>query len=81
MKTTRYYEREARRKHPGINDEWVERVLANPYYTEQQSDGRMRFYGYIDEEGKWLRVVVEEGKLFNRFFDRNKLREWGQPSC
>ena len=79
MRTTRYYELEVRQKHPGIKDEWVERVLANPHYMEHQADGRIRYYGYIEEEGKWLRVVVEDGKLFNRFFDRSKLREWGQP--
>lgn len=79
METTRYYDQVAKRKHPGIKDEWVERVVANPYQIETQADGRTRYYGFIDEEGKWLRVVVDDGRLFNRFFDRNKLREWGQP--
>ena len=79
METTRYCEQEATRKHPDIKHEWVERVLANPYHRETQADGRIRFYGYIDEEGKRLRVIVEDGKLFNRFFDRSKLREWGRP--
>ena len=79
METTRYYEEEARRKHPEIKDEWVERVLANPLHEEMQPDGRIRYYGFIDEEGKWLRVVVENGKLLNRFFDRRKLKEWGTP--
>ncbi len=79
METTRYYDQEARRKHPDVRDDWVERVLANPYHTETQPDGRIRYYGFIDEEEKWLRVIVEDGKLFNRFFDRNKLREWGRP--
>ena len=79
METTRYYDEEAKRKHPNIRDEWVERVISNPYYTETQPDGRIRYYGYIDEAGKWLRVIVEDGKLLNRFFDRGKLREWGKP--
>ena len=79
METTQYYDQVAKRKHPGIRDEWVERVLANPYQIETQADGRIRYYGFIDEEGKWLRVIVDDGRLFNRFFDRNKLREWGQP--
>ena len=79
METTRYYEEEVRRKHPEIKDEWVERVLANPLRTERQPDGRIRYYGFITEEGKWLRVVVENGKLLNRFFDRRKLKEWETP--
>ena len=79
METTRYYEEEVRRKHPEIKDEWVERVLASPLREEMQPDGRIRYYGFIDEEGKWLRVVVEDGKLLNRFFDRRKLKQWGTP--
>ena len=79
MDTTRYYEKEVRQKHPEIKDEWVERVLANPYHTETQPDGRIRYYGYIVEEGKWVRVIVADGKLHNRFFDHKKLKEWGIP--
>ena len=79
METTRYYEEEARRKHPEIKDEWVERTLANPLRTEMQPDGRIRYYGFIAEEGRWLRVVTEDGKLHTRFFDRGKLKEWGTP--
>ena len=79
METTRYYDTEVKRKHPNIEDEWVERVVSNPYCTDVQSDGRIRYYGYIKEEEKWLRVVVDDGKLHNRFFDRRKLREWGKP--
>ena len=78
VETTGYYEGSSRLKHPEIKDEWVERVLANPYHTETQPDGRIRYYGYIPEEGKWLRVVMEDGKLLTRFFDRNVLRKWGQ---
>ena len=79
METTDYYEREARRKHPGIADEWVERVLSIPQSQELQPDGRVRYFGYIAEAGKWLRVVVADGKVHNRMFDRGKLRKWGHP--
>lgn len=77
--TSEYYEREAKYKHPEIRDEWVARVLANPYHTETQADGRIRYYGYIPEVDKWIRVIVENGILINRFFDRGKLRKWGRP--
>lgn len=79
METTRYYDTEVKLKHPDIKDEWVQRVVSNPYRTEVQADGRIRYYGYITEEQKWLRVIVEDGKLLNRFYDHHKLREWGQP--
>ena len=79
METTGYYEREARLKHPEIQDEWVQRVLANPYYTEPQDDGRIRYYGFVFELDHWIRVIVEEGKVHNRFVDGKKLRLWGRP--
>ena len=79
METTRYYDEVVKRKRPDIKDEWVERVVSSPYRTEVQADGRIRYYGYITEEEKWLRVIVEDGRLLNRFFDHHKLREWGRP--
>ena len=79
METTDYYERRVTVRHPEPRDEWVERVLANLYHIEAQTDGRVRYYGFIEEEGKWLRVILSDGKLHNRFFDRGKLREWGRP--
>ena len=66
METTEYYERVARLKHPEIEDEWVERVVSDPHHTETQPDGRIRYYGYIEEAGRWLRIIVDEGKLFVR---------------
>lgn len=79
METTEYYETVVRRNHPEIKDEWVERVLDSPYHTEVQPNGRIRYYGYIDEAEKWLRVILDDGKVHNRFFDRGKLRTWGKP--
>lgn len=79
VETTDYYENRARHNHPEIRDEWVERVLANPYHSEVQLDGRIRYWGYIEEAERWVRVVLEEGKLFNRSFDRVALRRWGKP--
>ena len=78
MDETPYYA-EAVRKHPGVRDERVSRVLENPHHVEVQSNGRLRYYGYIPEVDKWLRVIVEDGKLLNRFYDRAKLKEWGRP--
>ncbi len=74
-----YYAEEARRKHPEVLEEWVSRVVRNPQRTEVQIDGRLRYYGYIPEADKWLRVIVEDGKLLNRFFDGAKMKQWGRP--
>ena len=54
--------------------------MADPYHTETQADGRVRYCGYMAEAGKWLRVIVEDGKLLNRFFDGEKLRRRGKPT-
>ncbi len=74
-----YYDDVRRQKHPEVKDEWVERVLANPYHIEDQEGGRKRYYGYIEEAGHWLRVILEEGKLLNAFLDHHGLKRWGQP--
>ena len=79
METTEDFEQKAKYNRPEVSDEWVAQVLANPYHTESQADGRMRYYGYIEEAGRWIRVILEEGKLLNRFFDRSALRRWGRP--
>jgi len=59
METTEYYETVVRRNHAEIKDEWVERVLDNPYHIEFQPNGRIGYYGYIDGADKWLRVILE----------------------
>ena len=52
--------------------EWIESVLSNPIHKEIQFNGRVRFWGFIAEAGKYLRVVTErdEETVHNAFFDR-----------
>lgn len=65
------YARDALARRPEIRLEFIERVVANPYRFVLQPDGRRRFWGYILEAGKWLRVIVlEDGSIHNAFFDR-----------
>ncbi len=70
MKTTPYFEFSVRRRRPDLKDEWIERALAQPEYTEVQPNGRIRHYIYIEECGKFLRVVVDNGAVLNAFLDR-----------
>ena len=77
-----YYAGRAQYKHIGIIPEWIERVLTDPHHVEEEPNGRIRYWGYIaewGEAGRWLRVVVEDGRLFNAFPDRNKMNLWGIP--
>ncbi len=59
MKTTRYFEEQVLRKRPYIRREWCERVLLSPIRRQDQPDGRIRFWGYIEElEGRVPRVIT-----------------------
>ena len=74
MKTTAYFK--YMRKRPDrapIQKEWIARVIQSPRKTEIQSDGRIRKWGWIKEETKFLRVILlEDGEtVHNAFFDRS----------
>lgn len=72
MKTTDYYRNSVLKRRPYLKDEWIEYVIQNPLNTEVQDNGRIRFWGYIDALGQYLRVVVEpDGEtVHNAFLDR-----------
>ena len=77
MRTTRYFDEQVLRKRPYIEVAWCVEVIASPLRTEQQEDGRIRFWGEVTPRGetapRYLRVVtLEDGKtIHNAFFDRN----------
>ncbi len=74
VKTTEYFEEVRKRPDRAIiKDEWIARVIGNPDKTEIQSDGRIRKWAWIPEEGKFLRVILlEDGEtIHNAFFDRS----------
>jgi len=73
VKTTRYFEEQALRKRPYLQREWCERVLNTPARREVQADGRVRYWAFIDELGRYLRVVtLEDGEtVHNAFPDRD----------
>lgn len=56
-----------------IRDEWILDTIKNPVKTEVQSDGRIRKWKFIEEVGRYLRVILlEDGEtVHNAFFDRN----------
>ena len=55
-----------------IKDEWILKTVNNPIKAEVQSDGRIKKWSYIEEVGKYLRVILlEDGEtVHNAFFDR-----------
>lgn len=74
MKTTQYFD--YTRKRPDrtqIKEAWIESVIEKPDKVEIQSDGRIRKWAKILENGKYLRVILlEDGEtVHNAFFDRS----------
>ncbi len=73
MKTTRYFEEQILRKRPYIKREWCAQAIKQPDYKTLQEDGRIRYYLYVDELERFLRVItLEDGHtVHNAFPDRN----------
>jgi hypothetical protein len=74
MKTTEYFLRNMREPdRVWIKPEWIERVLNNPEWENEQQDGRFQRRSRISEaNNRVLRVVVlSDGEtVHNAFFDR-----------
>jgi hypothetical protein len=61
MKTTRYFEEQVLVKRPYLKREWCELALTKYVHREAQpEDKRVRFWIFIDELGKYLRVITLE---------------------
>ena len=74
MKFTRYFLFVRQRPDRAIiKEEWILKTINNPLKTEVQIDGRIRKWSYIEEMGKYLRVILlEDGEtVHNPFFDRS----------
>lgn len=70
---TEYFKEQVLRKRLYLKPEWIWRVFDKPLRVEEQSDGRIRYWGYIDEAGGYLRVVtLSDGQtVHNAFLDRD----------
>lgn len=73
MKTTAYFKEQVLRKRPYIQREWCKQALLKPLSRKIQPDERIRYWVFIPELGKHLRVVtLEDGEtVHNAFPDRN----------
>jgi hypothetical protein len=72
MKTTPYFETSVMARRPELERAWIELVLRKPIHRQVQANGRIRHWGFIEQKGKYLRVVTEpDGEtVHNAFFDR-----------
>ncbi len=74
MKQTKYFKFVRQRPdRDKIKDEWIQRVIKSPMRKEVQSDGRIRIWGWIEEDKKYLRVILlgDSETVHNAFFDRS----------
>ncbi len=57
----------------GIKETWIADTIEEPVKTVIQKDGRIRKWKFIEEAGKYLRVILlEDGEtVHNAFFDRS----------
>lgn len=71
--TTRYFKEQVLIKRPYLQPEWILQAIKEKKSSELQEDGRLRLWTYIEEEKKFLRVVLlEDGRtVHNAFFDRD----------
>jgi hypothetical protein len=81
MKTTHYFTNSVLVRRPYLQEEWLEAVLTNPEHTEIQANGRIRYWAFIPELGKYLHVVTEpDGEtIHNAFPDRGYKPHGEQP--
>jgi hypothetical protein len=72
VKYTRYFEEQVLRKRQYIKKEWCEKAVMSPIRTETEETGRIRHWLYVEEIGKYLRVVTLSDKetIHNAFPDR-----------
>lgn len=80
MKTTAYFREQVLRKRPYIKQEWCTYILEHHIESQVQDDGRIRFWGIIQDYGdKAIRVVtLEDGEtIHNAFPDSGYARRSG----
>ena len=67
---TAYFREQVLRKRPYIKPEWCMHILEHHIAREVQGDGRIRYWGYIQEYGdKVIRVVtLEDGETIHNVF-------------
>lgn len=77
--TTPYFREQVLRKRAYLRLEWCIEIVNNPIAKEEQPGGRVRFWGYVPQLGRYLRVVtLEDGRtIHNAFPDRGFAKEHG----
>ncbi len=76
MNTTPYFEEQVLRKRPYLKREWCRTALVQYVRKESQPDGRIRYWVFIPELAKYLRVVtLQDGETVHNAFPDRRFRE------
>lgn len=78
LKTTWHFDNKVLSERPYVRLELCERVVQNPIRREIQTDGRIRYWGIVNElGGRVLRVVTlaDDETVHTAFLDRGFRRE------
>ncbi|HKI96286.1 MAG TPA: hypothetical protein VJ992_13440 [Gemmatimonadales bacterium] len=76
VKTTRYFEEQVLRKRRYLRREWCERALREAVERRVQPDGRVRYWVFIPELGRYLRVVtLADGETVHNAFPDRRYQE------
>ena len=79
MKTTRYFREQVVTKRPYLEYSWISSVLAQPERRVVEPNGRVRYWAYVAELGRYLRVVtLEDGETVHNAFPDRRYRGIGQ---
>jgi hypothetical protein len=73
MKSTSYFNHIRQRPDRAfIKIEWIKQAIEKPIAENIESDGRIRRWTWVEEEEKFLRVILlKDGEtVHNAFFDR-----------
>jgi len=72
---TKYFLENVLPRRTYLRPEWLELALRAPDWTERQEDGRVRYWVYIPELKRFLRVVtLEDGETIHNAFPDRRFR-------
>jgi hypothetical protein len=79
VRATKYFIDNVLPRRPYLRLEWLERALDAPDWVERQGDDRVRYWVYIPDLGRFLRVVtLADGETIHNAFPDRRFRRPGR---
>ena len=72
LRYSKYFLESVMPRRPYLTFELVERAVKFSVDVKTQDDGRIRYYGFIEEKGEFLRVVEDtNGEILNAMWNES----------